>query len=130
MKQTFGAFIRQKRLAKMIKLHVFASQIGISNVYLSYIETGKRPAPSRAILQRIKTALELSDDETALMYSLASISHNKHVFPDDMINYINNRPYVMKTMHIALEHNAGEEEWTTFRKIVEFRKQNNKPGKE
>ena len=65
MEQTFGAFIRQKRLAKMIKLNTFASQIGISNVYLSYIETGKRPAPSNPIIEKIKQALNLNENETA-----------------------------------------------------------------
>ena len=123
MKQTFGEFVRKERLDRMIKLNAFAAQIGISNVYLSYIETGKRPAPSKPILQRIENALNLSGDEASLMYSLASTSHNKLDLSNDLIDYINSRPYVMKTLHVAYEHNAREDEWEAFQRMVELRMQ-------
>ena len=118
MEQTFGAFIRHRRLESMIKLNVFASQIGISNVYLSYIETGKRPAPSKPILDNIAKALALSKDDTILMHSLAALSHHKNDFSADLIEYINSRPYVMETLHIAIERGAGEREWFAFRNMV------------
>lgn len=121
MKQTFGDFVRQKRLEKVIKLNAFASQIGISNVYLSYIERGSRPAPSKAILQRIERALQLSSDEAALMNSLAILSHNKHDFSEDLIEYINSRPYVIESLHMAMTINASEFEWASFQKMLNLK---------
>lgn len=121
MEQTFGAFIRQKRLAKMIKLHVFASQIGISNVYLSYIETGKRPAPSNPIIVKIKQALNLNENETATLYSLALLSHSKKGFPPDLLDYICSRPYIMDTLRLAVKNNADEALWSQFRKMISLK---------
>lgn len=121
MEQTFGAFIRQKRLAKMIKLHVFASQIGISNVYLSYIETGKRPAPSNPIIVKIKQELNLNENETATLYSLALLSHSKKGFPPDLLDYICSRPYIMDTLRLAVKNNADEALWSQFRKMISLK---------
>ena len=121
MEQTFGAFIRQRRLESMIKLNVFASQIGISNVYLSYIETGKRPAPSKPILDNIAKALSLSKDDTILMHSLAALSHHKNDFSADLIEYINSRPYVMETLQLAITKNAAEDEWIAFSKLLNIK---------
>ena len=120
MEQTFGDFVRQKRHEKMIKLNAFAKQLGISNVYLSYIERKKRPAPSKAILQKIEAALHLSEDDAALMYSLAALSRSKSEFPSELIEYISRRPYVVETLHIAIENNAGEKEWAAFKRIIEM----------
>lgn len=121
MEQTFGAFIRQKRLAKMIKLNTFASQIGISNVYLSYIETGKRPAPSNPIIVKIKQALNLNENETATLYSLALLSHSKKGFPPDLLDYICSRPYIMDTLRLAVKNNADEALWSQFRKMISLK---------
>ena len=121
MEQTFGTFIRQKRLAKMIKLHVFASQIGISNVYLSYIETGKRPAPSNPIIVKIKQALNLNENETATLYSLALLSHSKKGFPPDLLDYICSRPYIMDTLRLAVKNHADEALWSQFRKMISLK---------
>lgn len=121
MEQTFGAFIRQKRLAKMIKLHVFASQIGISNVYLSYIETGKRPAPSKPIMDNITKALTLSKDDIIRMHTLASLSHHKHDFSDDLIEYINSRPYVFEALQMAVKFDADEKDWLVFRRTLDYK---------
>lgn len=103
----------------MIKLNAFAHRIGISNVYLSYIETNKRPAPSMPILQNMEKALTLESEESALFYSLAVLSHSKSDFPSDILNYINSRPYVLQSLQKALEHNAGEEDWATFRQMLD-----------
>ncbi len=40
MNQTFGAFVRQKRMALGISLRGLAARLGLSPVYMSIIETG------------------------------------------------------------------------------------------
>ena len=49
----FGEFVRLKRRAKKLSIRVLAEMLGISPVYQSSIETGKRYAPSYEILQRM-----------------------------------------------------------------------------
>ena len=121
MNQTFGDYIRQKRLFRMIKLNQFAKQIGISNVYLSYIESGKRPAPSTPILNNIADVLNLSSSETTLLYSLAALSHNHGDFPQDLLDYINSRPYIIVALRKSMENNATEKDWLVFQKLLDLK---------
>ena len=88
MTQTFGGFIRQKRKEKMLRLNAFAKQIGISNVYLSYLESGKRPAPSQAILNRIAQVLALSPKEEAYMNYLATLSRSRFSIPENVMKFV------------------------------------------
>ena len=120
MDETFGSYIKQKRKEKMLKLNSFAKQIGISNVYLSYIENGKRPAPSSSVLQKITQVLSLSHAETDKLYALALLSRNRTEFPDELLSYINDHPYIIETLRIAKEKNAGYCEWASIRKMLEL----------
>lgn len=114
MEQTFGAFIRQKRLDRMIKLNAFAKMVGISNVYQSYIETGKRPAPTALILERMACVLNLDSDDLQKMYYLASLSHAKQVLPHDLGTYIMEHPYILETLIKAKSNNTSEADWMEF----------------
>lgn len=118
MKQKFGSFIREKRLYKMMKLNQFAKQIGISNVYLSYIESGKRPAPSTPILINMVKALNLNDDEASQFYSLAVLSRSHGDFPDDLIEYISARPYIIEALRTSMENNATEQDWAIIKDLL------------
>lgn len=122
MAKTFGQFIRSKRKQRMLKLNTFAKQIGISNVYLSYIETDKRPAPSRPILQRISAELQLNPDEESYMYSLAELSRRRVDLPADVWGYVTSRPYVYETLRLAAKNNVNEDQWATFRKMIDMKK--------
>lgn len=121
MNQTFGDYIRQKRLYRMIKLNQFAKQIGISNVYLSYIESGKRPAPSKPILKKIVNALYLSEAEASQLYSLAALSHSHNDFPSELLDYVNARPYIIAALRLSMENNATEKDWEAFQKILNLK---------
>lgn len=59
MKETFGGFIKQKRIEKSISLRVFADLIDISPEYLSKIENSLRSAPKDTILEKIAGILIL-----------------------------------------------------------------------
>lgn len=111
MKQTFGSYIREKRIQKMIKLNAFAKMVGISPVYLSYLENGKRPAPSDKVLKTIIEKLNLSETESDVLLLLAAETHHHSTIPSDLIDYINNTKYVIEALRIAKEHKASEVTW-------------------
>jgi transcriptional regulator with XRE-family HTH domain len=118
MEQTFGSFLREKRTERMIKLNTFAALVGISGVYQSYIETGKRPAPREHILERIAKVLALDKYESETMYTLAALTHAKKSLPNDLGAYILERPYVAETLMIAKENDIPEEEWRDFKNKI------------
>ena len=121
MKQEFGSFIRQKRLYRMIKLNQFAKQVGISNVYLSYIESGKRPAPSTPILKNMVKVLNLNEEETTQFYSLAVLSRRQGDFPADLLDYISARPYIIEALRASMEINATEQDWAVFKRLLNLK---------
>ena len=53
MSDNFGDFIKEKRARCNYSLKYVAEIIGISNVYQSSIEAGKRPAPSYDVLMKL-----------------------------------------------------------------------------
>ena len=55
MSDNFGDFIKEKRARCNYSLKYVAEIIGISNVYQSSIEAGKRPAPSYDVLMKFLT---------------------------------------------------------------------------
>lgn len=73
----FGDFIRQKRKTQRLSVRALAEIIGISPVYQSSIETGKRSAPSYEVLKRMEKEFALTSEESALFYDLASESCSK-----------------------------------------------------
>lgn len=121
MEQTFGSFLREKRTERMIKLNTFAALVGISGVYQSYIETGKRPAPREHILERIAKVLALDKYESETMYTLAALSHHKQSLPNDITEYVAGRPYVIEALQLAITYDAGEKDWLKFQKLLEVK---------
>ena len=72
MNQTFGAFVRQKRMAQGISLRGLAARLGLSPVYMSIIETDRKPAPAKEHLDRLAEELHLSKEERELFLDLAA----------------------------------------------------------
>lgn len=129
MEQSFGAYLKEKRLEKQIRLNAFAKMVGISTVYASYIESGKRPAPSRKILQNIADTLSLSPEDFDKMLTLAELSRNKSSFPENIWNYISERPYVIETLRLAVKYDVSEDQWTTFKNLIETAQRVSQPDK-
>lgn len=118
MKQTFGSFIREKRLQKMMKLNAFAKLVGISPVYLSYLENGKRPAPSNKVLNAIIFHLLLNSSDTEKLLLLAAETHHRPALPDDLIDYINKNKYVVDALRTAKNHNSSDIVWKDLIKRI------------
>ena len=114
MEQSFGSFIREKRIKKSIKLNTFAGMIGISPVYLSYLENGKRPAPSNRVLNAVIRHLQLDTADTEILLSLAAKTHHKPTIPNDVIDYINNNEHVIYALREAKKHHVPDSVWRDF----------------
>lgn len=111
MKQTFGSFIREKRLQRMMKLNTFAKLVGISPVYLSYLENGKRPAPSKKVLNDIILHLFLDSSDAEKLLLLAAETHHRQALPDDIIDYISKNKFALDALRIAKKHNVSDVVW-------------------
>ena len=90
MEQTFGSFVREKRQSIGLSLRTLAAKLDLSPVYLSNIENDRRPAPTRAYLERLEQELHLSKVETEQMLDLAAKSQNNRVSAD-LPDYIMDR---------------------------------------
>lgn len=60
---SFGSYLKDLRLEKEISIRELARLSGVSNPYLSQVETGKRGIPSPPILRKIARALNTSYEQ-------------------------------------------------------------------
>ena len=113
VEQTFGSFLREKRMARGLTLRGMAAKLDLSPVYLSNIENDRRPAPTRAYLERLEQELHLSKVETEQMLDLAAKSQNNRVSAD-LPDYIMDREIVRAALRTAREADATDQEWQDF----------------
>lgn len=60
---TFGDFLKDLRIRKGLKLREVEESTGVSNSYLSQVETGKRNPPHPDILKKLANVYEVSVKE-------------------------------------------------------------------
>ena len=113
MEQTFGSFVREKRQSIGLSLRTLAAKLDLSQVYLRNRENGRRPAPTRAYLERLEQELHMSKVETEQMLDLAAKSQNNRVSAD-LPDYIMDREIVRAALRTAREADATDQEWQDF----------------
>ena len=113
-KQTFGSFVRAKRLEADITLRGMAQILDISPVYMSNIETDRNPAPRADILENLAKALRLDKHEREIMYDLAAQSKNYAAIPGDLPEYISANEYARIALRMAKDVDATDTEWIEF----------------
>ena len=113
MEQTFGAFVRQKRMEQGLSLRRLAVRLGLSPVYMSNIETDRKPAPSQENLDKLAEELHLSKADRELFLDLAAASQKMKV-PADLPEYIMERDIVRTALRTAKEVDATDAEWQEF----------------
>ena len=79
MEQTFGSFLREKRMARGLTLRGTAAKLDLSPVYMSNIENDRRVAPSQEYLERMALLLQLDKPEREWMLDLAAKSKQNRV---------------------------------------------------
>jgi transcriptional regulator with XRE-family HTH domain len=113
-KQSFGSFVRAKRLEVDITLRGMAQILDISPVYMSNIETDRNPAPKADILEKLAKALRLDKHEREIMYDLAAQSKNYAAIPGDLPEYISANEYARIALRMAKDVDATDTEWIEF----------------
>lgn len=113
-KQSFGSFVRAKRLEADITLRGMAQILDISPVYMSNIETDRNPAPKADILEKLAKALRLDKHEREIMYDLAAQSKNYAAIPGDLPEYISANEYARIALRMAKDVDATDTEWIEF----------------
>ena len=117
-KITFGGFIREKRLAAKINLRKLADILEISPAFLSDIENDHRYPPDKDKIYKIAEVLELSKEDTDLLFDLAAGNKKNSVSPD-IADYIMAQEKSRVALRMARDMGAGEEEWEKIIQILE-----------
>lgn len=114
----FGIFINNKRIENQISLRQFAKILQISAEYLSKIENGVRPAPSKDILMRMAEKLKLNDNEKEIFYDLAAQTKSECFIAVDLAEYINSHPVIYRTLRLSKRANVSNEAWNEFERRI------------
>ena len=113
MEQTFGSFLREKRIARGLTLRGMAAKLDLSPVYMSNIENDRRAAPVQEYLERLALLLQLGKADREQMLDLAAKSRQDRVSAD-LPDYIMDREIVRTALRTAKEADATDKEWQDF----------------
>ncbi len=113
MEQTFGSFVREKRIARGLTLRGMAAKLDLSPVYMSNIENDRRGAPTQEHLERLAMLLQLDKADRERMLDLAARSQRNRVSAD-LPDYIMDREIVRAALRTAREADATDQEWQDF----------------
>ena len=114
MEQTFGSYVREKRMARGLSLRGLAAKLEVSPVYMSNMEK----------MDRLIEILGLCQADTELLLDLAAKSKTQRVSAD-LPEYIMERDIVRAALRTAKEVDATDEEWQEF---IDRITQRQKPG--
>jgi transcriptional regulator with XRE-family HTH domain len=124
----FGDYIRKKRLddPRGLTLSDVSKALGISLSFLSDIEHKRRRAFSPEQIETFSDYLELSDEERAWMYDLAS-RENREIPSDieDIMMYEEAGSMARFALRQTKAGYATEEDWKQFIRKIEERKKKN-----
>ena len=129
VEQTFGSFLREKRIARGLTLRGMAAKLDLSPVYMSNIENDRRAAPSQEYLERMAMLLQLDKPEREWLLDLAAKSKQNRVSAD-LPDYIMDREIVRAALRTAKEADATDQEWQEFIDRITQRAKKSKEGGE
>ena len=110
-RQVFGAFLKERRNQQTITLRAMAELIGVGYGYYSDLESGRRTPIELEFLDKIKMALQLSDENAQKLYDLAGKA--REAAPPDLTSYINTSERARIALRVAKEK-ATDEDWQKF----------------
>ena len=115
-RQIFGAFLKEKRNARLITIRAMAEKVDVGCGYYSDIESGRRCRIEIGFLEKIIEALHISDNDSKTLYDLAGKAEK--AAPPDLTRYINNTPKARFALRVAKE-TATDEDWEYFTRYLE-----------
>lgn len=120
-KLTFGQYVREKRCKKMITLRKLAEELDIVPGYMSDIENDNRYPPEKNKIEKIALVLQLSQDETNLLFDLAA-GNKKNSVPPDLAEYIVSSDKCRLALRLARDINAGNDVWEKIIDLLQSEK--------
>lgn len=110
---SFGEFLEAKRTEKKYSLRAMAKLLDISPQYYSEVEKNRRSAFTPEKLEKLVGILFLNEEEKDRLYVLAAQSKKTKgtAIAPDLPDYIMERDYVRSALRLAIDTDAGEEEW-------------------
>lgn len=100
-------------MSRGLSLRNLAAKLEISPVYMSNIETDRKPAPTQEKLDKLVDILGLGQYEAEQLLDLAAKSKNRQVSAD-LPEYIMERDIVRVALRTAMEVDATDAEWQEF----------------
>jgi len=113
----FGRFLKEKRQLREITVRDMAEKSGVSAGYYSDIESGRRNPPDREILDKMITALNLSEGDRIIFYDLAGKARSEA--PPDLSEYINEYEEVRVALRMAKD-TGNARVWNKFINYLEL----------
>lgn len=114
---TFGEFIAERRKVNGLLYRDIAKALGVSTVYVSDIEKGRKNSFKKDKLEILAAMFDLSSEDKNLMFDLAGKQRN--MVPPDLLEYIMERYYVRIALRSARDHKADEADWDKAIEIFE-----------
>lgn len=125
MNEQFGQFVRSKREEKKINLRKLAEILDIAPAYMSDMEKARRYPPDKEKLAKIAEVLQLTEEETNLMYDYAALAKDNSVSPD-LPGYIMETDNVRVALRKAKNMGMGDTEWLEVIKMLEEKEKESK----
>lgn len=108
---SFGEYVKARREGLGISLRSLAADIGIAPAYLSDIEKGNRPAPSKH-LDKFISSLKIPAEELSHFYDLVG-DDRKSISPD-ISDYVYNNEIARVALRKARDNNISPAQWQKF----------------
>lgn len=115
---TFGTFIRAKRIEKDMSLREVAAKLNYSATFWSDVENQRRNPPDLTKLNEVAAILNLSEEDTAILFDLAGKAEN--ITPPDLTPYILKTESARRALRKA-KVKATDEDWDHFSKMLDHK---------
>jgi len=115
-RQVLGAYVKEKRNSRGVTVRAMADMIDMGYGLYGDLETGRRCPADLETLDKIITALHLSEDDSKKLYDLAGKA--REAAPPDLTSYINSTNKARIALRVAKEK-ATDEDWEQFTKYLE-----------
>jgi len=122
----FGEYIKQKRKAKEFTITQVAEYIGVSRAFLCDVENKRRAPLDGEKMELLAELLNLSEEETALLFDLAS-QYNRNVPYDIADTFLHEEVGELARIALRLskECNEPEAKWKQLIRELEKNKAKN-----
>ena len=118
-KETFGKCIRQQRKEQGLSLRKLAEKIDISPIYMSDIETGKKPVPIKnknyELIDKIIKELKIPNEQRKFVIEMAKCTRE---YLKTISGYLPESQAGRQFIRIASEAELTDEEWKDLTNIL------------